>query len=146
MRSQDQDRPSRRRRAERLGASVLGIALVLAVIGGTWSVLGSADDESPGATRDFYADASTTREYVDSEARQRNLDELRNLPDPQGTAIRSVVGPEMSEDDLQALNREVNLLCSGSDVNAAEAAAHLQQNQGLRAEVAAAVIEAVGEC
>ncbi len=153
----DQDRARRSRRREltsKIGASVLAIALVLAVIGGTWSVLASEAPAQPGTTRTLEQDQEQIRVEVrtvppdlggpeQAEALQRAYEEYKS--DPGVVAMRAAVGPEMSDEDLQGLTADINLMCVGG-LSHADMVKRLQENPGLTAEVAGEVLKTNGDC
>jgi len=119
-------------------------AALLTVIGcGAWAALTREDVLASHPSSSYALKATTITRGADpySEAARRNLQLQAQQPNPFVTAIREVVGPTMSEDELNALSREVNLsLCGGS--SSTEAVDHLTQN-GLARKTAEDVIAAV---
>jgi hypothetical protein len=81
-------------------------------------------------------------------ARRRNLQLQAQEPNPFVTAIREAVGPKMSEDELNELSREVNLLLCGGGSTSAEAVNRLTEKGFARktAEDVIAGVLAVGDC
>jgi hypothetical protein len=99
---------------------VLSFGVIAALLLGSRVILkpGSSSGSVSAAPGSARAVASRTDSSgptdAEAQARRESLERNAQERDPMSTAIRAVVGPRLSEEDLDALSREVNLLCVGS--------------------------------
>jgi hypothetical protein len=118
----------------------LSFGLITALLLGSWTLLKpSSDPLSPASARPTPTGSTGPTSVAVARRQAPDLTEAepKEEPNPFVTAIREVVGPQMSESDLDELARQVNLLCVGSST--AQAQAHLIED-GMSPATAKALI------
>jgi hypothetical protein len=127
-----------------LRTAVLSSALVIVIIAAVWAIWSVSTPAAPVSTpRNGARGATAVRlDAGSAQARQSNLKQQAAQPNPFVTAIRTAVGPQMSEVDLAELTRTVNLLICARSTTTAQAIENLRL-RGLTPAVAEAVVAAV---